>query len=428
MGRTSQRGFAIDVVQQLRRAGYQAYWAGGCVRDLLLGRDPKDYDVATSATPPQVRDVFTRRKTLAIGESFGVISVLGPPGCGPIEVATFRQDAQYSDGRHPDRVIFSSVEEDARRRDFTINGMYFDPIAEEVLDLVDGQRDLSARIVRAIGDPAQRFAEDKLRMLRAIRFAVMLDFSIDRDTMDAVRRHCSDIRLVSEERISAEIKRMLMHPRRAQALPLLHTSGLLHSILPELQALQPDCGATGIEAPWTRTQQILERLPPDGQFIVSWAALWRESAPILEQAASTSIEVGRRLKLANREIDLTAWLIRHEARIRTAPQQRWSSVQPLLIHEGADELLCLADAVADVTGIGQADVAWCQQQRQLPADELNPAPLITGDDLLREEIPTGPHYRTILDSVRAAQLERRIGTREEAIELARSLYRAELQT
>ncbi|MCR4411750.1 MAG: CCA tRNA nucleotidyltransferase, partial [Thermoguttaceae bacterium] len=166
----SPRQFAEEVVRRLRAAGFLAYWAGGCVRDQLMGLDPKDYDVATSAVPEQVRQVFGRRRTVAVGAAFGVITVVGPPGAGQIEVATFRSDRTYSDGRHPDEVVFSSPEEDAARRDFTINGLFYDPVAQEVIDYVGGRDDLARRLLRAIGDPRQRFAEDKLRLLRAVRF------------------------------------------------------------------------------------------------------------------------------------------------------------------------------------------------------------------------------------------------------------------
>ena len=181
-----QRRFAADVVRRLRAAGFEAYWAGGCVRDQLLARTPKDYDVATSATPDQIRTLFGRRRTLAIGAAFGVISVIGPKPAGMVEVTTFRRDAAYSDGRHPDSVTFSSAEEDASRRDFTINGLFYDPVEGRVIDFVGGQRDLAERRLRAIGCARDRFAEDKLRMLRAVRFAAALDFALDDEARAAI--------------------------------------------------------------------------------------------------------------------------------------------------------------------------------------------------------------------------------------------------
>src|SRR3990172_5648449 len=181
-----QRAFALQVVEMLRARGFEAFWAGGCVRDQLLGLVPKDYDVATNATPGLIREVFGERRTLAIGAAFGVVTVLGPRGAGQIEVATFRSDAAYSDGRHPDHVTFTDAQHDAQRRDFTINGLFYDPVAAKVIDYVGGQADLGAKLIRAIGDPRQRFAEDKLRMLRAVRFAATFEFKIEREPLDAI--------------------------------------------------------------------------------------------------------------------------------------------------------------------------------------------------------------------------------------------------
>src|SRR5687768_15104483 len=189
--------FALDVVRRLRAAGFEALFAGGCVRDQILGIPPKDYDVATSALPEQIQDVFGRRKTLAIGASFGVITVIGPKGAGQIDVATFRRDAAYSDGRHPDSVSFTTAEQDALRRDFTINGLFFDPVNSEVIDYVGGQEDLRRGVVRAIGDPRQRIAEDKLRMLRAVRFAARFDFAIDAATLTAIQQQARELVIVS---------------------------------------------------------------------------------------------------------------------------------------------------------------------------------------------------------------------------------------
>src|SRR5262249_10299637 len=224
---THQREFALEVAKKLREAGFEALWAGGCVRDELLGLTPKDYDVATSATPDQIRDLFGRRRTLPIGASFGVITVLGPRAAGQIEVATFRTDAAYSDGRHPDSVTFTTAEHDAQRRDFTINGLFFDPIAEKVVDYVGGQADLERHVLRAIGDPRLRFGEDKLRMLRAVRFAAAFNFAIDRQTLDAIQEMAPEISNVSAERIGAEIRRMLTDRSRAAAFALLRETKLL---------------------------------------------------------------------------------------------------------------------------------------------------------------------------------------------------------
>jgi len=232
-----QREFAVEVVRQLREHGFEAYWAGGCVRDQLLGRAPYDYDVATSAHPEEIRRVFKHRKTLAVGAAFGVMTVLGTRGAGQIEVATFRQDVGYSDGRHPDRIAFSSPEQDAQRRDFTINGMFYDPLENRIIDFVGGEADLKNRIVRAIGDARQRIAEDKLRMLRAVRFASIFDFRLEANTRDAICDMAPQVTVVSAERIADEMRIVLVHPARIRAIELLKTSGLLQAILPDAAAL-----------------------------------------------------------------------------------------------------------------------------------------------------------------------------------------------
>ncbi|HPZ83611.1 MAG TPA: CCA tRNA nucleotidyltransferase, partial [Thermogutta sp.] len=230
-----QREFAVWVVRKLQERGYIAYWAGGCVRDQLLGRVPKDYDVATNATPDEVRNIFGMKRTFAVGAAFGVITVNGPPGAGQIEVATFRTDSSYRDGRHPESVSFSSPKEDALRRDFTINGLFYDPIQDRTVDYVGGVEDIKRRIIRAIGDPYQRFTEDKLRMLRAIRFVAELEFDLDPRTYEAIRAMADQITQVSQERILMELERLLTAPARRKGVILLRESGLLRVVLPELE-------------------------------------------------------------------------------------------------------------------------------------------------------------------------------------------------
>ena len=231
----TEREFAVSVVRRLREAGHEALWAGGCVRDELLGLVPGDYDVATSARPEEVSGLF--RRTVAVGVSFGVVQVLGPrTEAGPlsVEVATFRADAGYSDGRHPDAVVFSSAREDALRRDFTINGMFFDPLENQLIDYVGGQEDLNKKLLRAIGDPAVRFAEDKLRLLRAARIATRFDLTIEARTAAAIRSMAGQILVVSAERIADELRKLLVSPHRARGVNLLLELGLAAAILPEL--------------------------------------------------------------------------------------------------------------------------------------------------------------------------------------------------
>ncbi|HEV3237319.1 MAG TPA: CCA tRNA nucleotidyltransferase, partial [Gemmataceae bacterium] len=262
----TERDFAIQVVRQLREAGYQALWAGGCVRDELLGLMPQDYDVATDARPEQVQKEF--RSTVAVGASFGVIEVLGPLadiGRLTVEVATFRSDVSYSDGRHPDAVVFSSAKEDALRRDFTINGMFFDPLADELIDYVGGKQDLEAKIVRAIGDPKIRFEEDKLRMLRAVRIAARFNFSLDEATAKAIRGMANEIQVVSAERIAEELRKLLLSPHRARGVRLLDETGLANVLFPELALMKgvpqglPNARTGDL---WEHVVLVLEKLTP----------------------------------------------------------------------------------------------------------------------------------------------------------------------
>ncbi len=274
----TEREFALSVVRRLQEAGYQALWAGGCVRDELLNRIPKDYDVATDARPEEVRRLF--RKTVTVGMSFGVVEVLGPHQDGAllkVQVATFRSDCQYSDGRHPDAVVFSSPREDALRRDFTINGMFFDPIRGELLDFVGGQEDLRSKVLRAIGDPLQRLEEDKLRLLRAVRIATRFDLQIEARTANAIRAMAPLVTVVSAERIAEELRQMLVHPSRIRAVELMDQLGLIQPILPELLALK-DSPANYSSAPangdlWDHTLRVLDHLGPQPTVPLALAAL-----------------------------------------------------------------------------------------------------------------------------------------------------------
>lgn len=409
------RQFALDVVAKLRAAGHQALWAGGCVRDQLLGKAPKDYDVATDAEPERIRDIFGRKRTLAIGAAFGVITVLGPKDASQIEVATFRRDLGYSDGRRPDAVAFTSAEEDAKRRDLTINGIFFDPVTEQYLDFVGGQEDLKNRIIRAIGNPHERFAEDKLRMLRTVRFAATFDFSLDPGTLAAVLAHAPDIQAVSAERIAAEMRRMMVHENRGAALALLRESGLLKEVLPELaRHLGDDPSA------WERTLAVL-RLLRQPTFAMALAALLREN--VADQAGFSVVKTAlARWKLPNEESDGAMMLLRDEPLLRTAESRPWPQIQRLLVSPRAAELMDFSEAVAIALGEGLESIAFCRQKLALPTVALNPPPLITGEDLKRLGIALGPAYKDILEAVRDEQLEGRIGSLEEATKLIHARF------
>jgi poly(A) polymerase len=396
-----QRTFALEIAKKLRDAGYEALWAGGCVRDELLGLTPKDYDVATNAKPDQIRELFGHRRTLAIGASFGVITVLGPRDAGQIEVATFRTDAAYSDGRHPDSVTFTTAEHDAERRDFTINGLFYDPIAEKIVDYVGGQEDLAAHIVRAIGNPHLRLSEDKLRMLRAVRFAAAFNFKIDPDTLASIQEMAPEIHTVSAERIGMELRRMLIDPNRATALQLLRETNLLTQVLPEFAALS--------NTDFNETTQVLAALKQPS-ISLALAALLVRVPPYPLLAPS----VGRRLRYNNKEVDRTAWLLAHEPLIAGAPQLAWPQLQRLLTHDGAIELLALHEAVA---GPNDPALAYCRERLAWPAEQLNPRPFVDGSTLIHHGLNPGPHFANLLEQVRDAQLNGEIHSREEALAL-----------
>lgn len=407
----SNREFAAEIVRRLREAGYTALWAGGCVRDLLLGRAPKDYDVATNALPDEVHKLFGHRRTLAVGASFGVIIVLGPDGV-QVEVATFRSEGPYLDGRRPGHVVFTTPEEDAKRRDFTINGMFYDPIESRVHDYVGGEHDLGQGIVRAIGDPHERMREDKLRMLRAVRFTATLEFELDAMTAAAVREMAGEITVVSAERIAQELKRMLVDPHRRRAMELADELGLLRVILPDLRPLLDEPQ----RSEWNRTQHMLQLLR-EPSFGLAMATLLHA----LEQ--KTTVEaIGRQLRLSNGEIDHSSWLVAHQHDLDDAPRLPLSKLKRTLAHPLRQDLLTLLHVRLLASDAELHPVLFCEEYlRTTPADEINPPPLITGDVLIQYGLRPGPQFKIILEAVRDAQLEGRIHTTVEALDLARQL-------
>jgi poly(A) polymerase len=404
----TERDFALDVVRKLQDAGFQALWAGGCVRDELLGLTPADYDVATNARPEQLRPLFRRRNE--IGASFGVVQVIGPRDDAgewtTVEVATFRSDVSYSDGRRPDAVVFSSPEEDAKRRDFTINGMFFDPVKKQLIDFVGGRADLEAKVLRAIGDPAARFTEDKLRILRGVRIAARFDLSVDPATLAAAKAMAREIRVVSPERIAEELRKLLAHPNRARGVQLLREFNLVEPILPELVADD--------SRRWDEGARVVEQLPPAASFPLAFAALLHAlDKPTVEDIAD-------RLRLSGAEKTRTAWLVEHQRSLDDAPTLPLSKLKTLLVQPGIEGLLALHRARALASGSSLAGVEFCEAiLRGTPPDVLNPPPLLTGEDLIAMGLKPGPEFKRILDGVREAQLEGRVKTKEEAIELAR---------
>ncbi|MGL6097007.1 MAG: CCA tRNA nucleotidyltransferase, partial [Fimbriiglobus sp.] len=384
----------------------RALWAGGCVRDELLGLAPADYDIATDARPEQVKSQF--RRCHSFGASFGVVEVLGPRGPDgewlKVQVATFRSDGTYSDGRRPDAVTFSSPEEDAKRRDFTVNGMFFDPVRHEVIDYVGGRADLAARVLRAIGDPAERFAEDRLRTLRAARMAARFDLALDPATRDAATAAAADLRAVSAERVSDELRKVLTNRHRVRGFALFRELGLLPGIVPEILPHADVAGGvlTVLAGPtWPATESV--------SFPLGFAAVLHPLPP------NTVADIGRRLRLSLAEIDRTVWLVANQRFPAAAPTLPPSRRNPTLVHPGIGELLALAAALGDGDG-----AIWCLRLlREIPTDQLNPPPLLTGDDLRAFGMAPGPRFKPLLDAIRAAQLDGEIGDREAAEHFAR---------
>jgi len=434
---SSPRQLAESVIRRLREAGHEAVLAGGCVRDLLLGRPASDYDVATSARPEEVLRLYPN--ALTVGQAFGVVIV--HHGAVQVEVATFRSDAAYTDGRHPDAVTFTDARHDALRRDFTINAMFLDPASGEIIDHVGGRKDLEKRTIRAVGEPRVRFAEDRLRMLRAVRFAAELEFNIERATARAIRDLAGEIASVSGERIAAELARLLTASPagRRRGLELADQLGLLAVILPEVHAThRTDQGPTVHPEGdvFVHTVLCVEHLrEPTFELALATllhdvgkpqTAMFRDGkwtfyghAKVGEDAAG---EVCRRLRLSNFERRRVLWLIRHHMNLMNWHQMRQARLKRLFAHDGFDELaeLWRADCLAS-GGTAEPYDALMVRYRAMGRQEVRPTPLISGHDLLSMGLEAGPVFRKILDRVYDAQLEGRVTRKDEALALARQV-------
>ena len=456
-----QSAAARYILQRLRECGFEAYLAGGCVRDLLLRREPKDYDVATSATPDIVLDLFPR--TFAVGAHFGVVLVSmeieGQPTL--TEVATFRSDGAYSDGRHPDAVRYTtSAEKDVQRRDFTINGLLLNPqtnagaprldsetsetpkpeiksIRPFVLDYVGGLIDLEAGVLRAIGDPVRRFEEDHLRMLRAVRFASRFEFEIDPATQAAMRTLAPKIEAVSRERVRDELTRMLTEGHARRAFELLDSTGLLAQVLPEVAKLK------GVEQPpqyhpegdvWIHTLMLLAQLEPGAPTTLAWGALLHDIGKPATFTAPTSpgdrirfnghVEVGvriatdicRRLRFSNDETTQILALVENHMRfadtqrMKAATLKRFFRLDRFLEHLALHRMDCLASGGY----LGHWQFAK-DRYETMPSEEVHPKPLLTGRELIAAGYSPGPSFKAILHTVEEAQLEGSIHTPEEAL-------------
>ena len=457
---STARQHAEEIVRTLRQHGHQAYFPGGCVRDILLNREPADYDVATDATPQRVMQVFPQ--TYAVGEQFGVVLV--PPAEDDeatiarqserskqaVEVATFRADVGYSDGRHPDEVRFTKdPQEDAQRRDFTINGMMLDPATNEILDFVGGQDDLKKGIIRAIGDPNRRFEEDKLRMLRAVRFAARFNYQIDPATLNAIQNLAPKIHQVSAERMREELTKMLTEGQARRAFELLDQTKLLREVLPEVAAMK------GVAQPpqyhpegdvFIHTLLLLEQLHPDSNSntiskTLAWGALLHDVgkpptfriAPDrirfdghVDVGVKMAAEILRRLRFSNHETDQILALVDNHMRFGDVQRMKQSTLKKFLRLPAFDEHLEL-HRIDCLSSHGQLSTyEYAQQQlHSMPPEAIRPAPLITGRDLIEAGYKPGPRFKEVLGAVEDAQLEGRLLSREEAMEFVQRDFPAE---
>ncbi len=450
--------FAIAIVRTLRERGHEAYLCGGCVRDLLLGREPADYDVTTDATPEQVMQIFPQ--TYAVGAQFGVVLVPIPqsprenedslpaggkiesiPGfsagkSGVVEVATFRSDVSYSDGRHPNAVRFSKdPREDVQRRDFTINGLLMDPISGEILDFVGGRKDLETQVIRTIGEPRHRFTEDKLRMLRAIRFAARFGYRIDPPTLTAIQEMASGIDQVSRERVRDELTKMLTEGHARAAFLLLDESGLLPEVLPEISDMK------GVEQPpqyhpegdvFVHTLLLLDKLPHPCPATLAWGALLHDvgKPPTFRVAPDRirfdgHVEVGvkmgeaicRRLRFSNDDTEQVLALIENHMRFGQVMQMKESTLKRFLRMPKFDEHLELHRVDCQAShGILTAYEFAKENLASIPPEKMRPAPLVTGNDLIATGYVPGPRFKEILSAVEDGQLEGRLRSKQEALE------------
>jgi poly(A) polymerase len=431
---------AARVVRVLRERGHRAYFAGGCVRDLLLGREPADYDVATDATPRQVMEIFPQ--TYAVGEQFGVVLVpfsRAESATDTVEVATFRSDVGYSDGRHPDEVRFSQdPKKDVERRDFTINGMMLDPATNAVLDFVGGRADLKAGIIRAIGDPERRFAEDKLRTLRGVRFAARFDYTIDPATMAAMQRLAPQIDQVSCERIREELTKMLTEGRARRAFELLDRTGLLREVLPEIAAMK------GVEQSpqhhpegdvFVHTLLLLDKLPAGASKTLAWGALLHDVgkpptfriAPDrirfdghVDVGVKMAAEILRRLRFSNHETDQILALVDNHMRFGDVQRMKQSTLKRFFRLPAFDEHLELhrLDCLSSHGALDSYEYAR-EQMSSIPPEAIRPRALVTGRDLIAAGYEPGPRFKEILAAVEDAQLEGRLTSTADAWDYVR---------
>ena len=434
------RESATRVALLLSQAGHEAYFAGGCVRDALMGREPKDYDIATSARPEEVLALFPNADQ--IGAHFGVMLVKRDGT--HFEIATFRSDGPYEDGRHPESVTFTTAEIDAQRRDFTINGLFQNPVTGEIIDPVGGRADLDAKLIRAIGDPVQRFEEDALRLMRAIRFATSTGFQIDPATWDSIRTHASLLKRISTERIREEFSRTITHPQRRRGIELLVDSGLMEQFLPEFLPTR------GCEQPpqfhpegdvYVHTLIMLELLPPDASLELCLGVLFHDigKPPTFEfdeaadrirfnghdrVGAEMAEEIMRRLRYSNANIEAVVALVAHHMQFMHVQQMRTAKLKRFMARPTfPDEIeLHRVDCTSSHGMLDNIEFLDAKTA-EFAAEPLIPSPLITGRHLIQLGFPPGPRFSEILDYIQTEQLEGRLTTEQDALAAVRENFR-----
>lgn len=429
---------ANAVCARLRHDGFRALFAGGCVRDMLLGVPAQDYDIATDATPDEVAATFD--EVIPVGKKFGVQIVVR--GETHFEVATFRVDGPYTDGRHPSFVEFSGEREDAQRRDFTINALFFDPETKEVLDYVGGQADLEAQVIRAVGEPSKRFEEDYLRMLRAVRFAARLGYAIDPVTRDAIVKHAAKIVKTSAERVRDEIVKMLTEGPSGTAFRLLDETGLLEQVLPEITRMK------GVEQPkefhpegdvFVHTMLCLDQLDAPSPTLALGMLLHDVGKPLTityedrirfnhhdKVGAKEARTICKRLRLSNDTVDRVEWLVAQHMRLAAAPDMRESKRKRFVREDGFGELLALCRADCRASHGDESIVDWLEDYRaNLTPEAIAPPPLLTGHDLMEMGYTPGRIFKEILTAVEDAQLEGQITNGDEARALVVSRWRTD---
>ncbi len=429
---------AREIIDRLRGLGHEAYLAGGCVRDMFLGTTPKDYDVATDALTEQIKASFP--DSVAVGAKFGVVLVRS--GNTQVEVATFRREDDYRDGRRPESVSFTrSAKEDAQRRDFTINGLLFDPVEEKYHDFVGGRKDLESRLIRAIGSPAERLAEDKLRMLRAVRFAARLDFDIESRTMEAIRAHREEIGEISAERIRDEMNRILTEGGARRGFELLDETGLLSAILPEVGAMKGVLQAPEFHPEgdvWTHTLLMLEQLENPSVTLALGVLLHDVGKPAtirfaerirfdghVEEGVRLTVQALERLRYSKAEIEQVTALVQHHMRFGHVTQMRESKLKKFLrLPDFGNHLeLHRLDCLSSHRNLANYDFVR-GKQAELPKEELRPPRLATGEDLIAAGYKPGPAFKKILTEVEDAQLEGTVKTKDEAMAWVRERFEA----